>query len=311
MELEVLERLARVLVGVAVFAAVETGVVRADVVRFDAVAARTDALVLELAEGDAVGAAEDVERHAAGRADAEARVIAVRAAGLDREAETGGGRAEEFRQLVPVGIVQRDDLRHIELDLLVHFDETEDAAVDVRREAGRHACERLLVAFDGVRLREQDGVVAPRDAVPPDDRGEFRQRLHALVDAWHARLHVAAVRRDRVETIRAEAVRDLADARQDRAVVLRTEHHAVDDRRVQFPARDLVREERIPGQHIALREPVQQPVREILDRVGPPARINNHDLPLRFAGGKNSSTAVPESTSIHTDSQISFGDALE
>ena len=54
---EVLERLARVLVGVAVFAAVEAGVVRADVVRFDAVAARADAPVLELAELHAVGAA--------------------------------------------------------------------------------------------------------------------------------------------------------------------------------------------------------------------------------------------------------------
>ena len=53
----VLERLVRVLVGVPVFAAVETGVVRADVVRFDAAAARADALVLELAELYAVGAA--------------------------------------------------------------------------------------------------------------------------------------------------------------------------------------------------------------------------------------------------------------
>lgn len=69
---EILERLARVLVGVAVFAAVEAGVVRADVVRFDAAAARADALVLELAEGHAVGVAEDVERHAPGGMDAEA-----------------------------------------------------------------------------------------------------------------------------------------------------------------------------------------------------------------------------------------------
>lgn len=149
----------------------------------------------------------------------------------------------------------------------------------MRREAFRHARERVLVAFDGVRLREQDGVVAPRDAFPPDDRGEFGERLHALPDRRHARLHVATVRRDRVETIRAEAVRNLADARQDRAVVLRAEHHAVDDLGIQLPARDFVREKRIPGQRIPLREPVQQPVREILDRVGPPAGINNHTSP--------------------------------
>ena len=76
-----------------------------------------------------------------------------------------------------------------------------------------------------------------------------------------------------------EAVRDLMQPRQNGAVVLGAEHHAVHLVRSQFVARDLVREQGIAGEDIPFREAVQQPFGVVLDRVRAPACIEYHGCP--------------------------------
>lgn len=65
-----------VFVGIAVFTAVQTGIVSANVPVFDTVAALSCALVLQLPEPDTVGVPQHISRYAAGGPDMIAGKIA-------------------------------------------------------------------------------------------------------------------------------------------------------------------------------------------------------------------------------------------
>ena len=183
--------------------------------------------VLEAAELHAVGRADGLERHAPRRMDAVAGIVAIRAAGLQVQAASRGRLAHALGERVLVGLRQRHELRHVRLELFVHFHEAEDAAVHVRRKLRRHGLERLQVPLHRVRFGEQDRVVAPCDAPLPHLGGQPLQRVDGLFDGRDAGLHVLSVGRDGVVEAGVEAVGDLVQARQNGRVVRRAEHHAV------------------------------------------------------------------------------------
>lgn len=228
MQLEVLRRFARVFIGIAVLAAVRARVVGADVAALYAVAAVPHALVLERAELHAVRCAQNIERHAPRRANAIARKVAVGSACLQVDAVLGGDFAHATRQLVHALFGEHHQLGHVVFDLLVYLHEAEDAAIDMRRQRARHAIERFQVMLHGVRFGEQHGVVTPSHALRTHDARQLDECLHALVDGWYAWLDVAPVSGDGVVAVAVEAVGYFMQARQDGAVVLRAEHHAVD-----------------------------------------------------------------------------------
>ena len=228
MQLEVLRRFVRVFVGVAVLAAVGAGVVGADVAALYAVAAVPHALVLERAELHVVRSAQNIERHASRRVNAVARKVAVGPACLQVDAVLRGNLSHAACQLVHALLGEHHQLGHVEFDLLVYLYEAEDAAVDVRRQRARHAIERFQVTLHGVRFGKQHGVVTPSHALRTYDARQLDERLYALVDGWHAWLDVAPIGGDGVVAVAVEAVGNFMQARQDGAVVLRAEHHAVD-----------------------------------------------------------------------------------
>lgn len=123
MQLEVVPRLLRAFVGVAVLAAVQAGVVCADVAAFDAVAARAQSLVLQFPELADVRRAQNRKRCAARTVDAEARIVAVRAARLDVDAVFFRDAAQDFGEAVLVVLGKRNQFRHVHLELLVHLHE--------------------------------------------------------------------------------------------------------------------------------------------------------------------------------------------
>lgn len=275
----VLGRPPMVPVGVAVPAPVRAGVIGADVARLEAVAPGAHAPVPERTELHAVGAPEDVERHAAARVNAVAREVPVGPAGLKPEAVLGRNGAEHPREVVHVLHGERHELGHVEAQLPVHLHEGEDAAVHVRCQHVAHAREGLAVTLEGVGGREQHRIVAPRDATRAHLVGQLDERLHALLDARNAGLNVLAVGGYRVVEVGVEPVRDLMQARQDGPIVLGAEDHAVHDRRVQLVARHLVGEERVSRQDVALLEAAQQPGGVVLDGVGARARVDDHSSP--------------------------------
>ena len=114
----VLGRPPMVPVGVAVPASVWAGVVGADVARLEAVAPGAHAPVPEPTKLHAVGAPQDVERHAAARMDAVSREVPVGAAGLKPEAVLGGDAPEHPRELVHVLHRKRHELGYVEAQTL-------------------------------------------------------------------------------------------------------------------------------------------------------------------------------------------------
>ncbi len=206
---------AQVVVGVAVFAGVEAGVVGADVSAFDAVAAGTHAFVFEVAEFDAVGCAEHIERHAAGGVYAVAREVAIGATGLEAESVLLSDAAEAGCQLFFVLFCQGYELGHVDLKLLVHLDKAEDAAVDIGGKLRGHAGEGVEVFLNGVGGREEHGIVPPGDAFFADDIGEVDERVDALLNGGDARLDIFAIGGDSVVKVGVEAFRNLLDVGQD------------------------------------------------------------------------------------------------
>ena len=152
------------------------------------------------------------------------------------------------------------------------------------RKTGAQVLEGFPVLLDGVALGEQDGVVAPADALGSDLLLEGEQRINGGVDVGHAGLDVGSVGCDRVLEMRVEAVRDLVQARQDGGVVLGAELHAVDDRGVELVARDLVREEGVAHEDEPLLEPPEQPGRVVLHDVGALARADDHAITRSLPG---------------------------
>ena len=155
MQLEVLGGLLVVLVGVAVAASVQAGLVLAYVAAFHAVAAFAGSLVLELAEGNAVRPANHVERQAARRMNSVSSEVAVRAAGLDVKPVPGGGLSKDAGKPVNLPVGERQKLRHVELEFPVHLHEAEYAAADMAAEPGRHVVERLPVGLHRIVFGKQ------------------------------------------------------------------------------------------------------------------------------------------------------------
>lgn len=186
----VFERALGAFVRIAVAAAVRAAVVGANVAAFYTVAATALAFVFAGLERDAVRRAKHLERHAAARPDAIARPVDVCAAGLQQDAMRGGDASQPRGDAVHVVDAHDDELGHVEFELAVDFHEGEDAAVDVAGELAAQVVERFEVPLDRVIAREENGVVAPADALGSDDSLEFVQRLDGVVDRRNARLDV-------------------------------------------------------------------------------------------------------------------------
>ena len=188
----------------------------------------------------------------------------------------GGDAPQPRGDAVHVVDAHDDELGHVEFELAVDFHEGEDAAVDVVGELAAQVVECFEVPLDRVVAREENGVVAPADALGSDDSLELVQRLDGVVDRRNARFDVSAVGGDGVLEVRVEPVGYRAKVRQERRVVFRAELYDVDERGVELVARDLVREQRVARQSIAFFEAFEQPRRIPLHRVRPRSRVDDH-----------------------------------
>ena len=207
--------------------------------------------MLEVAELHAVRLAQHIERHTSRRVNPVAREIAVGTAGLQVEVVSGGDFAESARQLFDVLLGEHHQLRHIEFDLLIYFDEAENTAIHMRRQPCCHVIERFQMSLNCVRFCEQHGIVAPGHALLARDSRKFLQSLDAFLNRGHPWLHVAPISGDGVIAIRVEPIGYLVQPRQNGAVVLRTEHHAINHVGRKFQTRNLVREQGIARKRIA------------------------------------------------------------
>ena len=275
-ELRVLERFIGIRIRVAVPAPVHARVIGPDVPGLDAVASLAHPPVLPRGELDAVCPSQDVQRHASGCPYPVPREIPVRTAGLYDHPILRGDPSEALCDPVPVILGHGDDLGHVPVELPVHLDEAEDAAVDVRGHPPAHVRERIQMTTDRVFVRQQDWVVSPGDPLSPDRLGELHEGVDAVVHRRNTGLHIPAVRRDRVVEVRVEAVRYLVQPGQDRTVVLRTEHHAVNHRGVQLIAYDGPGEQGVARHDVPLGEAVEKPIRVVLDGVRPASSVDYH-----------------------------------
>ena len=131
MELVVFRHLAWRLVCVAAYTPVQTGIVSPNVLALDAMATLSHPLVLQILECDSVCTVENVQRHVAGGMDAVVGKISVRAAGLDVDSILPRDSAKPSRQSIHIIYGQRNQLRHIRLQLLIHFCKADNTAVNV------------------------------------------------------------------------------------------------------------------------------------------------------------------------------------
>ena len=210
----------RRLVGVAVFTAVQTGIIGADVPAFDAVAALPHAPVRKLFEGDPVGLSQDVQGAAAGSVDAITRIIPVGAAGLDENAVFFSDASQSAGQLVFVPAGQGNQFRQVGLQFFIHLYEAENTAVDVRREHGSHPLKGFQMPLYGIGFGQKNRIIALGHPFFPYLCGEPDQGLHAVFDGRDTRLQIPSVCGDRIVKIGGKAVGDLRKPRQDGPVIL-------------------------------------------------------------------------------------------
>ncbi len=163
MAFEVFSDLCHIFVCVAVFTAVETSIVSADIAAFDAVTTLAQALMLAFPKFAAVGVCENFQSGAARRTYAVARIISVGTARLYADSKLFRNAAQSLGEPFLVGLGQGDEFGHIDRQFFVHFDKTENAAVDIRRQRFRHIRKRFQMPRDRIFFRQQYGIVSPRD----------------------------------------------------------------------------------------------------------------------------------------------------
>lgn len=228
-------------VGIAVAAAVQAGVILADVDALHAVADVALSRVFLDVDGRADDALDAFLVDAGPVLDAVGGEVDCLGARLQDDAGTLGETSKALGQCVHLGDAERAQRERlcISLGLAVEVEKADDAAVGVRCEHFKHDGEVVQVPLDGVVVIEQDGIVAPDHARLAELLRHLLEGADDLALVGQARLDIVAVRRDGELEVERVLRAELCEMRQHRRGVLGPEDDAVDVLRPQRDAADL------------------------------------------------------------------------
>ncbi len=275
MPAQVLTDSAGILIRIAIKAAMQAGVIGADVIFEEAAAAGTGNFSGGKAEADVQSVLQDGLSEAAAGFDAELSQAAAFQTGFNADAVSEA----DFRKFLSNDEALRRrnfaDAGKIPPGLFVEVNETDGAAVRPSGKFRGHFFECADVLFDGPVLRDENGIIAPFYCLMVPQPGEFPETFHDDFLIRNQRLNIFPVGGNRYGPELAEMI-DLIQVRKHGSGIFGAETENIDCVRIKPVTGDALRKIGISGTDQAGLNPFEKPFTEESGNVCAHAGVDDH-----------------------------------